>query len=161
MGEDGELKVADGVARALRGESVKTTVTVSPLTFDIRYSPIVEPDGHISGITGVATDITDRKRAEDALRESEARNRALLAAMPDAMLTLTRAGIVTDYKPTETLQPTIPREEIIGYPLSKVIPAGRPGRTNHGRGDRLPGQRHTPHDRNHAPAYNTDNACLF
>ncbi len=125
-GDNGELKVADGVTRALEGESVKTTVTVPPLTFDIRYSPIVEPDGHISGITGVATDITDRKRAEDALRESEARNRALLAAMPDAMLTLTRAGIVTDYKPTEILQPSIPREEIIGYPLSQVIPLDDP-----------------------------------
>ena len=120
--EDGaSLEVAEGVVRALRGEVVKTTVTMMPLTFDVRYSPIRDANGEITGITGVATDISDRKQAEDALRESEAHNRALLAAMPDAMLTLTREGMITDYKPTESLQARLPKAHLLGQPLQTAL----------------------------------------
>jgi PAS domain S-box-containing protein len=43
-------------------------------------------------------DITERKQAEEHLRESEARARAMLNAIPDLMFRLDRQGIFLDYK---------------------------------------------------------------
>ncbi|MEI6605036.1 MAG: PAS domain S-box protein [Verrucomicrobiota bacterium] len=44
--------------------------------------PLLNADGSLRGYRGADTDITVRKRAEDALRESEAMQRVLLANLP-------------------------------------------------------------------------------
>jgi len=65
---------ADDVQRALLGESFGTVVEVAGLAFDSRVSPLKERDGTVSGVIGVATDITARKQAE---REINALNTQL------------------------------------------------------------------------------------
>lgn len=52
-------------------------------------------DGTIAGIVGVITDITDLKKAEEALRYSEARFRDLSEASSEAVIFIQK-GIVTD-----------------------------------------------------------------
>ncbi|MEB3338132.1 MAG: GAF domain-containing protein, partial [Leptolyngbyaceae bacterium] len=45
----------------------------------------------------VQADLSDRKQAEQALRQSEAKNRAILAAIPDLMLRVRRDGLCLDF----------------------------------------------------------------
>src|SRR5438034_68714 len=53
-------------------------VEVYGVVFDIWYTPIREADGEVSGVIGVANDITERRRFEEALRRSEESSRALV-----------------------------------------------------------------------------------
>jgi PAS domain S-box-containing protein len=48
--------------------------------------------GHVTGILGIFSDITERKRAEEALRESEGRYRALTEATRDIIYIVDRQG---------------------------------------------------------------------
>ena len=66
------------VGRALAGETFSSTVEIYGVVFDIWYTPIREAGGEVSGVIGVANDITERRRFEEALRRSEASSRALV-----------------------------------------------------------------------------------
>ncbi|HEX4575163.1 MAG TPA: PAS domain S-box protein, partial [Gemmatimonadales bacterium] len=66
------------IRRALAGETFSSTVEIYGVVFDLWYTPIREADGAVSGVIGVANDITERRRAEEALRRSEESNRALV-----------------------------------------------------------------------------------
>jgi PAS domain S-box-containing protein len=57
-------------------------------------SPVKDSDGRTMAITVVSKDITKRKRAEEALRESERRLADIIDFLPDATLAINRKGKV-------------------------------------------------------------------
>jgi PAS domain S-box-containing protein len=54
-----------GVQRALVGEAFSAITEVGGVVFEIAYSPVRDPNDEVSGIIGVASDITERRRAEE------------------------------------------------------------------------------------------------
>ena len=62
-------QVLEDNRRALAGESFVSIVEVGELVFESHYSPLRDKSGEVIGMIGVSTDITERKRAEEALRE--------------------------------------------------------------------------------------------
>src|SRR6185437_8192134 len=62
------------------------------------------------------------QRREAALQTSEARNRALLNAIPDVMFLLTRDGIYLDYHAKEKDLLLVPPEHFLGRNVSEVMP---------------------------------------
>lgn len=68
----------------------------------------------------VVRDITERVRAESALRASEHRNKAILDAIPDIMLRISDGGKVLDYKAAD--QQALVAEEPIGKEIQTILP---------------------------------------
>src|SRR4030095_15969302 len=48
-----------------------------PITYQWTGAPLVDEHGQVSGLTGVGRDVTERKRAEDILRQRESEMRQL------------------------------------------------------------------------------------
>ena len=85
----------------------------------VSYFPIEGPEG-VNRIASVIQDITERKRTEDALRESERRYRALFEGSRDAIYITTREGEIVDANQSMIDLFGYRREEIIGLNARKT-----------------------------------------
>ena len=83
---------------------------------------IIEKESLI-GIWGTQLDITALKQTEDALRQSEARTRALLDAIPDMIFEFTRDGTIRQFISSATSRPLLPPEQFLGRKIQEVLPA--------------------------------------
>jgi PAS domain S-box-containing protein len=61
----------DDVRRALTGEELTAIIEVRGLAFETSFSPLRGPEGEILGVIGVATDVTERRRLSEQLRQAQ------------------------------------------------------------------------------------------
>ena len=84
---------------ALRGAATSYEVTVRGRTLSALVEPHRDADGQIIGVVGMAFDVTDRRRAEDALRDSESRLRTIIESEPECVKILDPQGRLLDMNP--------------------------------------------------------------
>src|SRR5215210_1319758 len=65
---------------------------------------------------------TERKHAEEILRKSEARNRAVVDTATDAIITMTTSGLIRSFNPGAERIFGYSAEEAIGQPLNMLMP---------------------------------------
>jgi len=82
------------------------------VVFCISGEPVFDAQGRFTGYRGVGTDITVRKQAESALRTSEARFRAVVAALAEGILLRDADGRILDCNASA--------ERILGLTLAQM-----------------------------------------
>ncbi|MEA2843397.1 MAG: two-component system, cell cycle sensor histidine kinase and response regulator CckA, partial [Actinomycetota bacterium] len=113
--------------RALRGERVEPVETQklrsdgSLIDVSVTFSPIRDRTGAVVGLSAVGRDITDSKRAVEALRSSEARKGGILASALDAIITMDHEGRIEEFNPAAERTFGFSAAEVIGRRLSEVI----------------------------------------
>jgi PAS domain S-box-containing protein len=113
--------VVDSVKRALAGESLVSTMQLQQLYFEVAYSPIHAPDGTVTGVIGVAHDVTERHAAEQALEISERRMRLIVETAYDAYVAMDQDGAIVDWNPQAERIFGWSREEAMGRSLAETI----------------------------------------
>ena len=82
--------------------------------FEVKTSPIINSKGEIIGIQGISRDITERKRAEEAVRKSEEKFRNLVESIYDWVWEINGGGIFTYSSPRVMDYLGYRPEEILG-----------------------------------------------
>ncbi|MEB3338357.1 MAG: PAS domain S-box protein, partial [Leptolyngbyaceae bacterium] len=79
-------------------------------------------NGKLLYYEGTVENITERKHAEEALRKSEAKNRALLNVIPDLMFRISKEGCYLDFKPVKQDDESLTPDEVVGRNLFEILP---------------------------------------
>jgi two-component system sensor kinase FixL len=118
----GEAKVI-GIGREL--EALRRDGTTFPI--ELALSEVCGSSHR--QFTGIIRDITVRKKAEEALRESQGRIQAILNTAADAIITIDQRGIVESVNPAAERLFGYAASELIGHNVSMLMPS--PHREQH------------------------------
>jgi PAS domain S-box-containing protein len=97
--------------------------------------PLKNQAGVVTGMAGLAKDVTERKSAQDALRQSEEKLRTLYTSMNEGLvlheLVSDASGNPVDYRildanPAASILTNVPREQLLGALGSTVFGSGPP-----------------------------------
>ncbi|GAA4946330.1 hypothetical protein GCM10023314_19530 [Algibacter agarivorans] len=83
---------------------------------------IFDKNGNLEAIEGFITDVTAQKEQELALKENQARTKALLEAIPDMIFIQNRKGEYLDWYCNTPEKLFMPPKKFIGLHMEKVLP---------------------------------------
>jgi PAS domain S-box-containing protein len=106
-----EGKVTNYELTALSKDGRMTVVSYNASTFR-------DAAGRLQGVFAAARDITEQKKLEEQLRESQSYNRGLIEASVDGLITVDPDGTITDVNETMCRMSGFSREELIGSPFA-------------------------------------------
>jgi PAS domain S-box-containing protein len=93
-----------------------------PHTSIVHKFPLFDTHGNIYASGGVATDITERKRAEEARRYSEEQYRTVVETATDAVVSIDEDSKILFVNPATTKIFGYDTSELIGRPLMMLMP---------------------------------------
>jgi len=120
-------EIPDFLGRLRRGERVGHHETVrvrkdgTRIEVSLTVSPIRDTAGTIIGISTISRDISERKRTEQALKESEARNSAILRGALDGIITMDQMGRILEFNPAAETTFGYRRDDVLGRELVDFI----------------------------------------
>ncbi len=119
-----ETRILDEVRKgSVRNfETVRIRKDGRPVDVSLTLSPIRNAEGQIIGISSIARDITEWKRATRDLHESQARLSGLVETAMDAIVSVDAGQRVTFFNGAAEKMFGCPAGEAIGQPLDRFIP---------------------------------------
>lgn len=111
VARDHEPGVEDDRTRTLEVDLVHKDGHLVPV--EICYSALRDAHGQITQVMAIARNITERKRAQQALEESESRYRGLFERSLDMVIVIDLEGRIIDANPATA--------RLSGYPLDRLI----------------------------------------
>lgn len=107
-------KIMQGVKDALSGMLVESTEVIGDKVFLAKYNPVKKGDGSVSGLIGIAVDISEKYQAQKYLRESEEKfSKTFHAALDSISITRLSDGVYIDVNEAF--------EKLTGWSKSEVI----------------------------------------
>lgn len=131
-------RLRKGIERAAKGEFIRFEVTHVSSGGEVNYhdfsiKPITDESGHVIFLIPESRNITDRKKAEQSLQESESKFRTVSEASPVAVL-IVQDSVYKYVNPAFSTITEYSREEALGMPFWKIIaPEMRDRATEDGR----------------------------
>ncbi len=118
--------VNDAIERARRGETVRLryeslTADGRSLWWDSTITPIRDDGARVVSLVKLSRDVTDRVRAEEALRESEEKFHSISSAAQDAIIMTDGSGKISYWNPASERIFGYKSEEAVGKDLQRLI----------------------------------------
>ncbi len=108
------------VVRGVEAHRLTKSGDVLPVLLTL--SLLTDPAGRPTGIASISQDISERKRAEAALREREEQLRAVLNTAADSIITIDKRGIIQSVNPATEQMFGYKQDELLGQNVKILMP---------------------------------------
>jgi PAS domain S-box-containing protein len=106
-------EIISHIRRALGGERISAPVDVVDRAYEAHYSPLRDDKGNVTGVFGLAVDVSRRKHSEAQLRATKERFRALVETTSDWVWEIDLDGTYTYVGPKV--------RDLLGYEPDELI----------------------------------------
>ncbi|HEV3511803.1 MAG TPA: PAS domain S-box protein, partial [Candidatus Sulfotelmatobacter sp.] len=100
-------------------ERVRKDGQVVPVSLSV--SPVKDKAGNLVGVSTITRDITERKRAEEKLRQASLHARSLIEASLDPLVTISKDGKIMDVNRATEMVTGVERDKLIGSDFSSYF----------------------------------------
>ncbi len=121
---DDELRRIGGGETIANNETVRLRKNGTPVEVSLSISPIKSASGAIIGICKTARDMTECRKAQENLLESEQLARGIINSALDAFVQIDQKGVIRYWNPQAASLFGWPREEALGKNVFQLL--GRP-----------------------------------
>jgi PAS domain S-box-containing protein len=121
---DEETRIIDSIRRGepvVHFETVRLRKDLTAVDIAVTVSAIRDPSGNIVGASKIARDITERKKSDAALRESDGRYRTLFEYAPDGIVIADGESNYIDANTSICRMLGYTRKELIGLHASDIV----------------------------------------
>jgi len=123
----------EGVVVGLANHTLLVAKDGTERRIDDSAAPIRADEGSLFGAVLVFRDVTEHRRAERQIRESEARNNAVIQTALDCIIMMDHEGHVVEFNPAAEMTFGYRREQVVGKQLADfIIPPSIRERHRHG-----------------------------
>jgi PAS domain S-box-containing protein len=109
-------------------ETVRLTRDGRRIDVQLTMSPIIDAEGAVAGASGIGRDITQRKQAEIALGDREAKFRAVIETAADGIIIIDPQGTIEVFNPASERIFGYRRDEVIGRKIEMLMPPAHASR---------------------------------
>jgi PAS domain S-box-containing protein len=82
--------------------------------------PQFDENGEVIGLIGIARDITEHKKAENALRESEEKHKSMIELAPDVIVVVNKLGVIVSCNSAAQKISGYSKDELVGRHFTKL-----------------------------------------
>ncbi len=126
-GEEANILEEAKRGRTRNYETVRLCKNGRLVEVSLTVSPIKNPRGEIIGISSIARDITERKRAEREIQESRARFSGIIGSAMDAIISVDQDQRITIFNQAAEQMFRCPAGEALGQPARPLYSRALPG----------------------------------
>ena len=116
------LKIIKQTKKPVTVEHIHYDSHGNPKHVEVHAHPILDDEGKVSRMIEYTLDITKRKHAEEALRESELKLRSVTESAKDAIISADKNGIIISCNKASQNLFGYEKQEILGQPLTVLMP---------------------------------------
>jgi PAS domain S-box-containing protein len=126
FGEDASIHINQVDRRVMQGEIIREEHTKpvkgTPRTFDVIKVPYLGPGHEITGLCGLARDVTERKKSEEALAKSQAELNAIFDSISDPIVFADTDRKIVRVNPAFVSAWGYSQEEVLGRTTEFLYP---------------------------------------